>query len=252
MEADDDLRLAFDAAGRVGELALAHFRSGVPATRKADGSPVTAADLAVERLLRETLSQARSGDAFLGEESGRLGDSDRVRILDPLAAPASSAGVIRTGGSTSRRRSGDHGGRRRRLPGAAVLLVGDPGVGPSSRPGPARTPGPGACRSARPRCSPARCSTPWTTSPGPGSHPVLGAPGSPLPLVELVRGEIDGFLAERHHTWDHAPWILIVEEAGGRFTDLTGGRASDRGGGLYSNAALRGQLLTALHSPAAP
>ncbi|WP_244524273.1 inositol monophosphatase family protein [Geodermatophilus dictyosporus] len=81
---------------------------------------------------------------------------------------------------------------------------------------------------------------------------MLGAPGSPLPLVELVRGEIDGFLAERHHTWDHAPWILIVEEAGGRFTDLTGGRASDRGGGLYSNAALRGQLLTALHSPAAP
>ncbi len=38
-------------------------------------------------------------------------------------------------------------------------------------------------------------------------------PASPLPLVELVRGEIDGFSAERYYTWDHAPWILLVEEA---------------------------------------
>ena len=75
------------------------------------------------------------------------------------------------------------------------------------------------------------------------------AQASPLPLVELVRGEIDGFLAERYHAWDHAPWILLVEEAGGSFTDPTGGRASDRGGGLYSNAALHHDLLTALGYP---
>ncbi len=74
-------------------------------------------------------------------------------------------------------------------------------------------------------------------------------PGSPLPLVELVRGQIDAFLAQRFHTWDHAPWILLVEEAGGRFTDRTGGRASDQGGGLYSNAVLHSQLLASLHYP---
>jgi histidinol-phosphatase len=49
-------------------------------------------------------------------------------------------------------------------------------------------------------------------------------PESPLPLVGLVRGEIDGFLAECCHIWDHAPWILLVTEAGGRFTDRTGGQ----------------------------
>ena len=75
------------------------------------------------------------------------------------------------------------------------------------------------------------------------------APASPLPLVELVRGEIDAFLAECCHIWDHAPWILLVEEAGGRFTDRTGGRAGDQGGGLYSNAALHDQLLGSLHYP---
>lgn len=77
------------------------------------------------------------------------------------------------------------------------------------------------------------------------------APASRLPLVELVRGEIDAFLAERYHKWDHAPWVLLVEEAGGRFTDPTG-RASDRGGGLYSNAILHSQLLASLGYPARP
>ncbi|MGR7028052.1 inositol monophosphatase family protein [Geodermatophilus sp. URMC 62] len=49
-----------------------------------DGSPVTAADLAVERLLEETLSRARSGDVLLGEQVGRLAESERVRVLDPI------------------------------------------------------------------------------------------------------------------------------------------------------------------------
>jgi histidinol-phosphatase len=59
-------------------------------------------------------------------------------------------------------------------------------------------------------------------------------------------------LAERYDKWDHAPWVLLVEEAGGRFTDRTGGRASDQGGGLYSNATLHDQLLVSLHYPARP
>ena len=53
------------------------------------------------------------------------------------------------------------------------------------------------------------------------------APPSPLALVGLVRGEIDGFLVECCHIWDHAPWILLVEEAGGRFADRAGGHAGD-------------------------
>jgi len=72
------------------------------------------------------------------------------------------------------------------------------------------------------------------------------APATPLPLVELVRGEIDAFPVERCHIWDHAPWIL-VQEAGGCFTDRTGGHAGDQGGGLYSNAGVHRQLLAALH-----
>ncbi len=60
---------------------------------------------------------------------------------------------------------------------------------------------------------------------------------------------LDAFLAKCYYAWDHAPWILLVAEAGARFTDPTGGHASDRGGGLYSNAVLHEQLLTSLHNP---
>ncbi len=71
-------------------------------------------------------------------------------------------------------------------------------------------------------------------------------PPTPLPLVELVRGQIDSFLAEGYFVWDHAPWILLVEEAGGKFTDRTGGRSPYAGGGLYSNSVLHDDLVATL------
>ena len=84
MHRADDLQLAFEAVDMAADLAFAYFESGVSATMKPDGTPVTEADRAVERLLREKLSQPRPDDAFLGEELGRLGESDRVWILDPI------------------------------------------------------------------------------------------------------------------------------------------------------------------------
>jgi histidinol-phosphatase len=80
MTCDSRLGASDLAAG----LALAHFESGVSAALKADGTQVTEADGAVERLLRKRLSRARPEDAFLGEELGRSGDSDRLWILDPI------------------------------------------------------------------------------------------------------------------------------------------------------------------------
>jgi histidinol-phosphatase len=72
------------ASDLAAKLTLAHFESAVSAALKADGTQVTEADGAVERLLRKRLSRARPEDAFLGEELGRSGDSDRLWILDPI------------------------------------------------------------------------------------------------------------------------------------------------------------------------
>lgn len=248
----DDLQLAFDTSDLAAELALAHFESGVSATLKDDGTPVTEADRAVERLLRETLSGERPDDAFFGEELGQLGESDRVWILDPI----DGTGFFSQGDPNWRIH-------------IALEVQGTTQVAVVTSPALRRcwwaTRGGGSFESSWPReeSETRRLQVNTTATladalldavddesrarlPPSAAH----APGSPLPLVELVRGEIDAFLAERYHKWDHAPWVLLVEEAGGRFTDRTGGHANDRGGGLYSNANLHGQLLASLHYPA--
>lgn len=251
MDRADDLQLAFHASALAADLALAHFRSGVSATLKVDGTPVTEADRAVERLLRETLSRARPQDSFLGEELGRLGDSDRTWILDPIDG-------------TSFFSSGDPNWRVQ----IALEIRGTTELAVVTSPGLRRcwwaTRGGGSFESSWPpeefQTRRLRVSTTSTLA-----GAVLGAvddasrtrlpsgaerpPATPVPPVKLVRGEIDAFLAECCHVWDHAPWVLLVEEAGGRFTDRTGGRSSDKGGGLYSNAGLHRQLVAALQYP---
>jgi histidinol-phosphatase len=254
MDRVDDLQLAFATADLAAELALAHFESGVSTTLKADGTPVTEADRAVERLLRETLSSARPDDAFLGEELGRLGASDRLWILDPIDGTRSFSRA-------------DPNWRIH----IALEVRGITEIAVVTSPALQRcwwaTRGGGSFESSWPRkAHTTRRLAVSTTSTL--ADAVLDAvdddlrarlpPGaararvSPLPLVELVRGEVDGYLAECCHVWDHAPWVLLVEEAGGRFTDRTGGRSSDRGGGVYSNASLHRELLAWLRYPTRP
>jgi histidinol-phosphatase len=254
MDEAGDLQLAFDACEPAAELALARFQSGVAATLKPDGTPVTEADRAVERSLRDTLSQARPNDACLGEEFGQFGESDRVWIVDPI----DGTGLFSRGDPNWRIQIALEAQTA-----TEVALV----VSPALRRCWWATRGGGSFESSWPRQDSAtrrlQVSTTSTLSaavfdalddesrarlPPGGTRP----PASALPLVELVRGEIDGFLAERYYKWDHAPWILLVEEAGGRFTDRTGGRAGDRGGGLYSNAFLHTELLTWLDYPTHP
>jgi histidinol-phosphatase len=247
---DGDLRLAFGAVEAAAEVAVGYFGAGVAATLKADGTPVTEADRAVERLLRETLSAARPGDAFLGEELGELGESDRVWILDPIDGTRFFS-------------EGDPNWRIQialEVRGITELaVVASPALGRCWW----ATRGGGAFESSWPRAETRRLGVSTAEWPenavlvaldnDSGARlPSARPPWSPLPLIELVHGEIDAFLVERYYKWDHAPWILIVEEAGGRFTNPTGGNSGDQGGGLYSNAALHDNLLATLHYPLRP
>jgi len=89
MERVDDLQLAFDTSDLAAELALAHFESGVSATLKADGSEVTEADHAVERLLRETLSEARPGGRSSDRGGGMYSNAGlHSQLLASLHYPA--------------------------------------------------------------------------------------------------------------------------------------------------------------------
>lgn len=85
---ESDLTLLIDAAKEAGEIALHHKSKGLEINDKPDGAgPVTQADLAVDRALREGLTGARPDIAWLSEEtedsSERL-DFKRVFIVDPI------------------------------------------------------------------------------------------------------------------------------------------------------------------------
>ena len=69
-----DLALALAMADEADALSMRHYRSkDLVITTKPDATPVTEADQAVERLLRETLGTQRPHDAIVGEEYGEIG-----------------------------------------------------------------------------------------------------------------------------------------------------------------------------------
>jgi myo-inositol-1(or 4)-monophosphatase len=83
----NDLDLITDAAAEAGALAKRLFKAGLTIEKKADGSPVTDADTAVDALLTERLRAARPDYGWLSEETAddpqRLGKR-RVFIVDPI------------------------------------------------------------------------------------------------------------------------------------------------------------------------
>lgn len=85
---DRDLALLIDAARAAGEIACRFWRKTPEAWEKPDGAgPVTEADLAIDRMLREELRTARPGYGWLSEETEddaeRLA-AERVFIIDPI------------------------------------------------------------------------------------------------------------------------------------------------------------------------
>jgi histidinol-phosphatase len=79
-----DLELALRLADAADAISMHRFRTGLAFETKADLTPVTEADRAVEAELRALLGEARPEDAILGEELGTTGSGERRWILDPI------------------------------------------------------------------------------------------------------------------------------------------------------------------------
>jgi len=88
----DDLSLACSIAADADLVAGPRFRAAdLRVEAKPDRSPVTDADRAVERLIRERIAAARPGDGVYGEEFGTVGDPEgrgRQWIIDPIDGTA--------------------------------------------------------------------------------------------------------------------------------------------------------------------
>ena len=241
-----DLDVAHALADSAAPVAMSFFRSeDLVVETKADSSPVTEADRAVELVLRQGLAEARADDAVLGEELGSAGSSSRRWILDPIdGTNFFAAGSPEWRIQLALEDDGELVVALVDMPALDVRWWATRGGGTFERAAD------GSVR--RPAVS--------TTSSLPDAvvtcYPDAVAERLPveavlrswrrLSLPEVIRGEIEAFYVDCCQVWDHAPWVLLVEEAGGRFTDHEGGRSPAKRGGLYSGAAIHGALLGAI------
>ena len=246
LEMATDLEVAHALADRAAVLAMSFFRSDdLVVEAKADSSPVTAADRAVEVLLREGLAELRPDDAVLGEELGSTGSSARTWVLDPIdGTNFFAAGSPEWRIQVALEEDGEIVLALVDMPATGVRWWATPGSGTFERTGdgPVRRLAVSTTSSlsdAVLSCFPESI----------GVHLPVDAElrsWRRLSLPEVIRGDIEGFYVDCCQIWDHAPWVLLVEEAGGRFTDHEGGRSPAKRGGLYSNAAVHEALLAAI------
>ena len=219
----DDLGLALAMADEADALALAGFDHGAPVEAKADGTPVTATDRVVERALRARLAAERPGDAVLGEELGSLGGGGRRWVLDPLDGTEWFARGIPIWGTLI---ALERDGRPIRV--SAVAAVEDAFVAHANL-------YLGFEIDAGPLLAAAR---------------VSGGFESFLGLMLVAEGAADAAFAPRGYLWDLLPAQLIVEEAGGTFTDFDGRRTAAGRGAIAANPVLHEDVLARLQASA--
>jgi histidinol phosphatase-like enzyme (inositol monophosphatase family) len=79
------LDFALDAAWQAGRITLGYFQSGITAERKADNSPVTLADKQSEQKLRELVTRSWPDHGIIGEEFGQqASQSGLTWTVDPI------------------------------------------------------------------------------------------------------------------------------------------------------------------------
>jgi len=256
----DDLALALELAEVADEITLGRFRAGdLVVDTKPDMTPVTEADRAVEERLRARLSSERPDDAVIGEEFGGGGGdgSGRRWIIDPIDG---TKGYVRG------------------MPIWATLIAleleGEASVGVVSAPALGR------------RWWSSRGTGAWLDDGLAGAPRRLRVSGvSSLSDAQLCYGGLDDWerlddllelgrrcwrtrgvgdvwsymlVAEGAAEigvdpvvalWDLAAARAIVQEAGGRFTDLTGAPSADGGSGLATNGLVHEAVLEIIGLP---
>jgi len=79
------LEFALDAAWQAGRITLAHFQTGVKTNRKSDNTPVTVADQQAEQKIRQLISEYWPDHGIIGEEYGQSSSkSSFTWIIDPI------------------------------------------------------------------------------------------------------------------------------------------------------------------------
>lgn len=220
---------------------------------KADRTPVTEADTAIEAALRERLSRDFPEDAVLGEEEGAGGPvaARRTWVIDPIDGTKNFNRGVQIWGTL-----------------IALLEDGHPVLGVASAPAlgeryGAMRGGGAAFNGKAIRVSEVAsfgeatlCSTGVYTffgTPWEGAYATLAREaqrtrgfGDFWAHMLVARGSVDVMVEPKLRIWDWAALQVIVEEAGGRMTQIDGSPLSDRGSVLSTNGALHDEMVASL------
>ena len=250
----DMLAEAVDLARRAGQTTLGFFRADdLAVARKADGTPVTQADRDAERLLRDELGSRYPTDGVLGEEEGEAtGTSGRRWIIDPIdGTKAFTRGVPLY---TNLLALEDDEG-------IAVGVINVPALGETVYAGrglgcfcngvPTRVSDRAGLRGAYVTTSGFGSWSDSALASGRAARVNLRTWGDGYGYVLVATGRVEAMVDPVAELYDLAPMPVIMAEAGGRFTSLTGDPHPGRGSGVATNGALHEDMLAMLGGEAA-
>ena len=244
-----DLVLALALADAADAVTTKYFRAPELLVRtKNDRSPVSEADEAAERAIRDVLMRERPNDGVVGEEFGSAGSVSRRWIIDPIDATRNYV---------------------RGVPVWATLIAleenGQISAGVVSAPAMnkrwwARR-GEGAFKNGT-RLRVSNVDSVSGAFIGYDSITDFDAAGSSSQFLALLRasnrsrgfgdfwahmlvadGALDAAIEPKVALWDMAAIQVIVEEAGGRFTTLGGNPTPDGGSGVSTNGLIHDEVL---------
>ena len=253
----DDLALAHELADAADTHTLARFRAqDLQVAAKPDLTPVSDADLAVEQAVRAMLAGRRPADAVLGEEHGLSGEGPRRWVVDPVDGTKNFVRGVPVWATLIALQVDEQ---------VVVGLVSAPALG--RRWWAARGLGAHA-GSSRTRASPLRVSAVTRLADAHLSYSSLTGweeQGRLDGLLDLSRrvwrtrafgdfwshvlvaeGAVDVSCEPEVSLWDLAALQPVVEEAGGRFSNLSGAATPTGGSVVCSNGLLHDEVLAAL------
>lgn len=257
----DDLKLALHLADQSDSVTLGGFGNRcLQIDTKPDATPVTEIDHAVEELIRDILEHERFDDAVVGEEFGTKGGGPRQWVVDPVDGTKNFIRGVPVWASL-----------------IALLVEGDPVMGVASAPAlglrwfACREGGAWKGRSPQDAAK-LRVSTVDTLSEASLSYSSLKgweeaglldnflalqrrmwrtrAYGDFFSYMLVAEGAVDVATEPSLALYDMAALVPIVEEAGGRFTSLTGVRGPFGGNALATNGLLHDEVLSRLKGQA--
>jgi histidinol-phosphatase len=254
---DDDLRFAHVLADNADDIAMRRFRAlDLRVDTKPDLTPVSDADHAVEESLRNVLRRSRPRDAVHGEEFGRTPGGPRCWVIDPIDGTKNYVRGVPVWATLIGLMDGDA---------VVVGVVSAPALGRrwwAAAGGGAWT-GRSLTKAARCQVSAVSklcdASLSYSSLSGWEEQGLLDGFlaltrsvwrtrgfGDFWSHVLVAEGSADVSAEPEVSLWDVAALQVIIEEAGGRFTDLSG-RATPQGGSIVcTNGHLHDEVLAHL------